>query len=744
MKSILACYNIGAIAVPLNPAYKLAQVVGALNHVSAKCLIISLDARLAYDRSESNTPLLQELAKDDVVPGLDHIIVVDNAGGRTDEIVPTENFTPWDDLIAGDNTLQETHVGPGDVALIQFTSGTTTAPKGACLTHRNIVNSALIMGERLRYTHRDVICCPLPLFHVSGTILGMAISLCFGATLVFPAEAFSPEATVLALRTLEASSLYAVPTMFITMLDYVREHKIKNEDFQSLRTGIISGSPVHAALLRRIQDVFSLPELVVAWGMSETTGAATMSHPTEDSVLQRTSTAGRPLAHTHVRVVARDDPFRELPAGDRGELVVSGYLLMQGYWADVAKTNDIMVRDPSTGVIWLRTGDEGQQDVNGYVTVTGRIKDVIIRGGENIHPAEIESLLIEHPLVQDASVIGIPDPFYGEVVGAFVVLASDAEQASHKAIRLWLATKLGRTWLPKEVFFVTDLPKTPSGKIQKFELREKATQLLADKAKWSYAADAYSEGIQKASSRVAAHLIEMVNRSQPITEISRVVDVGAGTGAATAVLAETTAAGRIVATDIAPLMLDKIVLSSTSLTSKRVEKRVVDVFALSKVFPRHIFTHTVSNMLLHILDDPLLAVKEMAAVTRSGGALALAITGTPVFPYILWERACRTLDDTFRVSDPFPSRWSKPRDLQQAFDAVGAENVVIQEISVEWPFRDGSEFVKLFGNGKHPGFTAAVAEWKGCRDSALQALVKVFDEEADFCLKAVIGVGRLP
>lgn len=469
--------------VPLNPAFKTAQITGALNHVTAKCLIISTEANMPSGKAPvSNLPIVQSFVDNldaenitsTTVPSLEYIICVDNSYGRIDPSA-AKSLTPWYTFIKCDHPLHDNDVDHEDVAMIQFSSGTTAAPKGACLTHHNVLNSAYFTGSQLGYTERDIICCPTPLLHVFGSLIGLATAQLFGATLVLPAEAFNAAATVHALRTERCTSLYGVPAMYIAILQCIKDKSIHNEEFQHLRTGMIAGAQIYAPLLRELYSVLSIPELAVSWGMSELSGAATVSRP-YDSLDKKIQTVGAPLPNARVRVVSRDDPLKELPVGHRGELVIAGNLLMKGYWNDDAATAAAQIRDSATGVLWMRSGDEGTIDDEGYISVTGRIKDVIIRGGENIYPMEIESILLEHPLVVDASVIGLPDEKLGEAVGAFVVVASAVEK---EELIERISHKLGRFWVPTKIFFVSELPTTASGKIQKFELRQKASTLLS-------------------------------------------------------------------------------------------------------------------------------------------------------------------------------------------------------------------------------------------------------------------------
>lgn len=407
---------------------------------------------------------------------------------------------PYEDLEQDQNfsgAYCDSSLEPEEVVNIQFTSGTTSAPKAACLSHRSILNNGKSIGDRMLLTPQDIICCPAPLFHCFGSILGYMASATHGSCIVFPSESFDPLATLNAVIDERCTALYGVSTMFIAELDLIQNGVIPpTADFSTLRTGIAAGSSIPAELMRKLHRTLSLTELTICYGMTETSPVSCMT-TTCDPLTKRIDSVGRPLPHVDVKVVSPQPPHDVLPVGQRGELAVSGYLVMQGYWDDARRTAEVMIAD-AEGKIWMHTGDEAEMDAEGYVKITGRIKDIIIRGGENIHPLEVENCLLAHPRVKEVSVVGVPDERYGEVVAAFVVRNSSAVAATgresesdgamrdrHKVeetlkdeLRAWFKEKLSRHLAPKYVFWTEGFPKTASGKIQKFKLKEEAVRRL--------------------------------------------------------------------------------------------------------------------------------------------------------------------------------------------------------------------------------------------------------------------------
>ncbi|KAG8625541.1 hypothetical protein KVT40_007292 [Elsinoe batatas] len=473
-----ALFKIGAILVPLNPAFNAQQVVAALGHLTASHLIIGLETNLPFKPPRSNVPLLTHIVPDTqsrtfssaLLPSLQCIIIVDNTSSR---ISPSSlpAFTPFPSLSASQPTspLPPQNLLNTEIANIQFTSGTTSTPKAACLTHRSILNNGHSIGSRMLLTPSDIVVCPPPLFHCFGCILGYMATATHGSTIVFPSEAFSPTASLLAVQETRATALYGVPTMFLAELDLLATGKVARQGFDRLRTGIAAGSSIPAELMRKLHRELGLTELTICYGMTETSPVSAMT-TTDDPLVKRIETVGRLLPHVSAKVVDPADGSRTVGVGERGELAVAGYLVMQGYWNDEARTNEVMLPDEE-GRVWMCTGDEAEMDAEGYVRITGRIKDLIIRGGENIHPLEVESCVLEMEGVLDASVVGIGDERYGEVVGAFVV-RKEGMEVSGKMVREHVRARLSGHLVPKYVFFVEGYPKTASGKIQKFKLRE--------------------------------------------------------------------------------------------------------------------------------------------------------------------------------------------------------------------------------------------------------------------------------
>lgn len=352
-------------------------------------------------------------------------------------------------------------------------------PKAACLSHRSILNNGLQIGDRMLLTEQDVICCPPPLFHCFGCILGYMASATHGSSIVFPTEAFDPLATLKAVQEYKATALYGVATMFLAELELLANGTVPHEGFQHLRTGIAAGSSVPAELMRKLHKILNLDELTICYGMTETSPVSLMTR-TDDPIQKRIDTVGRLLPHVEAKVVDVQDKSKTLAIGERGELAVSGYLVMKEYWGDPEKTAEAMIPDhEEPGKVWMLTGDEASMDQEGYVSITGRIKDLIIRGGENIHPLEVENCLLAHGDVQEVSVVGLPDEKYGEVVAAFTVRKKGSE-LSAKDVRDWVREKLSGHLVPKYVFWVEDYPKTASNKIQKFKLKELGVQWLRD------------------------------------------------------------------------------------------------------------------------------------------------------------------------------------------------------------------------------------------------------------------------
>jgi acyl-CoA synthetase (AMP-forming)/AMP-acid ligase II len=484
-----ACFKLGAILVPLNPAFTANQIAAAFNLLDATHLVIGSETNLPFKSPRSNLSILESLVADlkssklesEQIPSLQHVILLENSAGRID-VSPYKALDSFKTLSSDSDTSPVTTsstLSNTDIINIQFTSGTTSTPKAACLSHRSILNNGNQIGDRMLLTPEDIVCCPPPLFHCFGCILGYMATATHGSAIVFPTEAFNPLATLKAVQEEKCTALYGVPTMFLAELELIANGTVPYEGFQHLRTGIAAGSSVPAELMRKLHKVLNLTELTICYGMTETSPVSAMT-TTDDPMEKRINTVGRLLPHVQAKVVDPLDWSRTLEVGERGELAVSGYLVMKEYWGAKQKTDEVLVRDEE-GKMWMHTGDEASMDEEGYVSITGRIKDLIIRGGENIHPLEIESCLLGHEGVKDASIVGIRDERYGEIVAAFVRKHANAEGKALdiNGVRDFVKGKLSHHLVPKYVFFVDEYPTTASGKVQKFKLREEGEKLVA-------------------------------------------------------------------------------------------------------------------------------------------------------------------------------------------------------------------------------------------------------------------------
>jgi fatty-acyl-CoA synthase len=350
---------------------------------------------------------------------------------------------------------------------IQYTSGTTGFPKGATLSHHNILNNGFFIGELLGYTERDRICIPVPLYHCFGMVIGNLAATTHGACMVYPAETFDPEATLNACAGERCTSLYGVPTMFIAELGHER---FPDYDLESLRTGIMAGSPCPVEVMKRVSGDMGIDEIGIAFGMTETSPVTTQVRR-DDTLENRCGTVGQVMPHVEIKIV---DPGtgRTVPRGETGEFLARGYPVMSGYWNDPERTAQAI-----DGQRWMHTGDLATMDEQGYVRVVGRIKDMVIRGGENVYPREIEEFLYTHPAVADVQVIGVPDERYGEELMAWIIPRPDATLAEEE-IREFCRGRIAHFKIPRYVRFVEDFPLTVTGKVQKFKMRELAIEEL--------------------------------------------------------------------------------------------------------------------------------------------------------------------------------------------------------------------------------------------------------------------------
>jgi fatty-acyl-CoA synthase len=433
----------GVILVNVNPAYRTSELEYALNQSGCRMLV----AAPSFKTSDY-AAMIDEVRPR--CPALERVVLFD---------------TPqWEDLLAGgDAPADLPELGFDDPINIQYTSGTTGFPKGATLSHHNILNNGFFVGELCRYTEADHVCIPVPFYHCFGMVLGNLACTTHGACMVIPAPAFEPEPVLEAIQAERCTSLYGVPTMFIAELEHPRFGEF---DLSSLRTGIMAGSPCPVEVMRKVIDRMHMGEVTICYGMTETSPVSTQT-AADDDVERRVSTVGRVHPHVEVRI-ADPETGGTLPCGEPGELLTRGYSVMLGYWDDPERTAEAIDR-----ARWMHTGDLATMDEQGFVKITGRIKDMVIRGGENLYPREIEEFLYAHPDVADVQVVGVPDERYGEELAAFVVLRAGAT-CGEDELREWCRGRIAHYKVPRYVRFVDDFPMTVTGKVQKFRLRERA------------------------------------------------------------------------------------------------------------------------------------------------------------------------------------------------------------------------------------------------------------------------------
>ncbi len=453
----LATAKVGLILVNINPAYRTSELEYALNKVGCKALVT-----MAQFKTSDYLGMLRELGPARL-PLLRHIFWIDQPGEGAEQ-PGMQRFSAL--LASGDpadarvQAMQKT-LKATDPINVQFTSGTTGFPKGATLTHRNILNNGFFIGECMKLTPADRLCIPVPLYHCFGMVLGNLAVLTHGATIVYPNDGFDPVTVLETVQTEKCTGLHGVPTMFIAELDHPR---FKEFDLSTLRTGIMAGSPCPTEVMKRVVDQMHLREITIAYGMTETSPVSCQSS-TDTPQDKRVSTVGTVQPHLEVKVI---DPETGdiVPRGTSGELCTRGYSVMHGYWEDDAKTREAIDADR-----WMHTGDLATMDAEGYVNIVGRIKDLVIRGGENIYPREIEEILYQIPGVKEAAVIGMPDNRRGEQPIAYVA-PDDGTVLEEKAVQQFVRRKLADYKVPRKVFFLAALPRNATGKILKTALRD--------------------------------------------------------------------------------------------------------------------------------------------------------------------------------------------------------------------------------------------------------------------------------
>ncbi|WUH78520.1 AMP-binding protein [Streptomyces sp. NBC_00435] len=449
-----ATARIGAILVTVNPAYRSHELEYVVRQSGIRLLV-------AADRFRTS----------------DYAAMIEEVAPRCAalEFVALLDGDLWNSLLergrSGDRAelrRAQAALSPDDPVNIQYTSGTTGFPKGATLSHHNILNNAFFVGELCRYTELDRVCVPVPFYHCFGMVMGNLACTSHGAAMVIPAPAFEPAATLAAVEAESCTSLYGVPTMFIAELAHP---DFERYDLSSLRTGIMAGSPCPVEVMKEVIDRMGMREVSICYGMTETSPVSTQTR-VDDSVERRVSTVGRVGPHLEVKVV---DPAtgRTVPRGQPGELCTRGYSVMLGYWDQPERTAEAV-----DAARWMHTGDLAVMDDDGYLSITGRIKDMVIRGGENLYPREIEEFLHAHPDVLDVQVIGVPDPKYGEELMAWVRMREGAEPLTAAAVRAYCEGRLAHFKIPRYVHVVEEFPMTVTGKIRKIEMREMAARLL--------------------------------------------------------------------------------------------------------------------------------------------------------------------------------------------------------------------------------------------------------------------------
>ncbi|MGB6578757.1 MAG: AMP-binding protein [Streptosporangiaceae bacterium] len=447
-----ATAKIGAILVNINPAYRARELEFVLNQ-SGSTLLVAAEKLKTSDYAgmiAEVRPRCPEL-KSVVLLGSPKWQAVLETGRRLDR-----------------GALDTIELDTDDPINIQYTSGTTGFPKGATLSHHNILNNGFFVGELCNYTEVDRICIPVPFYHCFGMVMGNLAATSHGACMVIPAPTFDPVATLQAVQAERCTSLYGVPTMFIAELS---TPDFADYDLSSLRTGIMAGSPCPVEVMKQVIERMSMTEVSICYGMTETSPVSTQTRA-DDSLDRRVSTVGRVGPHLEVKVIG-PETGRTVPRGTPGELCTRGYSVMLGYWGQPDKTAEAV-----DAAHWMHTGDLAIMDADGYLAITGRIKDMVIRGGENVYPREIEEFLYTHPDILDAQVVGVPDAKYGEELMVWVRLRAGAPALTAESLREFCAGQLAHYKIPRYVHIADEFPMTVTGKVRKVEMRERSVEIL--------------------------------------------------------------------------------------------------------------------------------------------------------------------------------------------------------------------------------------------------------------------------
>ena len=460
----------GLILVNINPAYRLSEVEYALNKVGCRALIASTRFKTSDYIGMVNT-LAPELARSKPghldaakLPHLRTVIQIGESAPGTvafDAIYGLGGAAEQQRLTELAATLQF-----DEPINIQFTSGTTGLPKGATLTHHNILNNGYFLGQAMQYSDADKVCIPVPMYHCFGMVIGALACVTHGSAIVFPGEGFDPLATLKAIADVRCTSLYGVPTMFIAELDHPDFGKY---DLSSLRTGMMAGAPCPIEVMRRCIHDMHLTEITIGYGMTETSPVSTQT-AIGDPLDKQTTTVGRAHPHVEIKIVGLDG--KTVPRGTTGEFCTRGYCVMLGYWDDQERTDQAIDKNG-----WMHTGDLATMDDDGYCNIVGRIKDMVIRGGENIYPREIEEFLYRHPAIQDVQVFGVPDQRFGEELCAWIKTRAGMTLTSDE-VKAFCKDQIAHYKVPRHIQFVDEFPMTVTGKMQKFIMREKMTEAL--------------------------------------------------------------------------------------------------------------------------------------------------------------------------------------------------------------------------------------------------------------------------